>query len=721
MKHLNKIWFYVTVLMLVTSCADDSLLDYSVDKPESVAAQETINKYGFLKDYVDREQNPNFKLGVGVTLSDYTDQGVMYRLVNNDFDEMTIGYGMKHGAIVQSDGSLDLSDVDDLLTLAKAAGITVYGHTLCWHSNQNADYLNSVIAPTTNTEPYWETVSENDFESDDASNYKSNGAAVFSFTNDGEGADGTGRALIATNEEARSNDWECQLFFTFPTATVVGEKYTLSMDIKSDAAASIGTQAQYSPGSYKYWNFFGSISTTSEWTTFEKEVTIDDNTSEATCIAFNLGTVATNYYFDNIKLTKYHESGGTSVVYDASLITDSDFNDGSVGGWGGWGSTSSRGISAAGEGYGGTGYAYTFTNTTAGNYWNSQIAYGLSTLENGETYTLNFKVKASAAGTIRAEIQSSSDYSSDSYGTFSVTTSWQEYTLDVTATADNRNRFVISFGDYVGTVYLDDITLCRKGTGGAELSDEEKKDTLTYELERWISGIMTECKDYVTAWDVVNEPMDDSNPYELKTSDGDDASDEFYWQDYLGKDYAVTAFKFAREYGNADDKLFINDYNLEYNLDKCKGLIQYVEYIDGKLEEEGVNVIDGIGTQMHITINSDTAKIAEMFTLLAETDKLIKISELDIGLGGVLTENATDSLYELQSNMYRYVVKKYFELIPAAQRYGITVWSPLDSPKSSSWRAGEPIGLWTTGHVRKQAYAGFANGLAGEDVSASFK
>jgi endo-1,4-beta-xylanase len=35
-----------------------------------------------------------------------------------------------------------------------------------------------------------------------------------------------------------------------------------------------------------------------------------------------------------------------------------------------------------------------------------------------------------------------------------------------------------------------------------------------------------------------------------------------------------------------------------------------------------------------------------MFKLLAATGKLIKISELDLGLGGVLTPNATQAQYQ---------------------------------------------------------------------------
>ena len=76
---------------------------------------------------------------------------------------------------------------------------------------------------------------------------------------------------------------------------------------------------------------------------------------------------------------------------------------------------------------------------------------------------------------------------------------------------------------------------------------------------------MTACKSYVHVWNVVNEPMDDTNPTQLKTGKNIEkqADDEFYWQDYLGKDYAVKAFTYARKYANSGDKLFINENGLE--------------------------------------------------------------------------------------------------------------------------------------------------------------
>ena len=63
---------------------------------------------------------------------------------------------------------------------------------------------------------------------------------------------------------------------------------------------------------------------------------------------------------------------------------------------------------------------------------------------------------------------------------------------------------------------------------------------------------------------------------------------------------------------------------------------------------------------------------------------------------------------------YSETLKKYFEIIPVSQQYGITHWSPTDSPDDSGWRKGQPIGLWSLNYNRKPVYAGFAEGLSGK-------
>lgn len=559
MKLFYKMALSVTATVVLASCNKYEALDFHVDKPVTFAAQEEIDAYGALKTYVDRAANSKFKLGAGVSLQDYLAKGVMYRLVNSNFDEFTLGYEMKHGAVVQADGSLSLTKVQALLNAAENAGVSVFGHTLAWHANQNATYLKGLIAPTvipSTGGPTWDLVTGADFETDNTANYQSNTNAVASFTAVGEGKGGVGRALKITNASVRTNDYDAQLFLKFSPAVQQGEKYEFKMDVRSDVAASYSTQAHTTPGAYKHYEFFGTISSTPTWTTYTKEVTISAEMATSGTIAFNLGKTATNYYFDNITLKKYNPLGGVTIL---------------------------------------------------------------------------------------------------------------------------------------------------------EKTVEEKKTLVSAALEKWIKEMVTASKGQVKSWDVVNEPMDDGRPAELKTGVGKTnmAADEFYWQDYMGKDYALKAFQWARQYGNAADIHFINDYNLEYSMDKCKGLIAYVKY----LEDKGAR-IDGIGTQMHIVATSNKAKIDEMFTLLAATGKLIKISELDMGFeGNVKTAQATPAQYAAQAEMYKYVVKRYFELIPAAQRYGITIWAPQDSPASSSWRAGEPIGLWTEGFVRKPAYVGVAEGL----------
>lgn len=730
MKTIHKKLMLIAFPVLFASCADNTLLDFFVEKPESIAVAEYLNNYDELKSYVNRAENPNFKLGAGTSISEYVNKGLVYQLINSNFDEISLGYEMKHGAVVQNNGTLRLDDVRNLISVAKEAGTTVYGHTLVWHANQNANYLNGLIAPTVipgSTQPTWQVVAQQDFETNDASNYEYNNNAVVSFTADGEGAAGKGRALKITNTEVRTNEWDCQFFVKFAPAMVAGEKYILKMNVRSDAPASFATQAHVVPYQYKHWDFFGSISSTSTWSEFVKEITVSADVATTGTIAFNLGLTATSYYFDNIRLEKFNEKGGSEPV-DA-------------------------------------GYAMMLTNPKTQNPWEAQVGTDFAALTNGKKYNVTFWAKADASATLTADFQTpSGSYPSNSLGSFTLGTKWTEVKLSTTVTAADRTRFLFNFGQYVGTVYIDNIVVVEDGTtnnligngdfeigavsgwngawngiakiaispegkgfGGMGSGDviipkteEEKRQLIDGALETWMAGMLGATKDYVKAWDVVNEPMSDwPDPTKLKTGVGktDMATDEFYWQDYLGKDYAVRAIQLARQYGNPNDILFINDYGLEgADQRKCLGLIDYVKYV----ESQGVKV-DGIGTQMHVTLGVTSLEaIVAMFKNLAATGKLIKISELDMGIkpegaaANLKTEQVTLEQSKAMAKFYQDIIKAYFDNVPAAQRYGITQWATTDSPTSSSWRPGEPIGLWTLGYGRKHTYGGFANGLAGK-------
>ena len=123
-------------------------------------------------------------------------------------------------------------------------------------------------------------------------------------------------------------------------------------------------------------------------------------------------------------------------------------------------------------------------------------------------------------------------------------------------------------------------------------------------------------------------------------------------------------------------------------------------------------------------VNPATQKLNEEayvnhLKLLAATGKLIRISELDMGLqdangNKILTENVTPEEEKAMAEYYKFIVEKYLEIIPVKQQYGITNWSVTDSPKSSKWLPGEPTGLWDENYQRKPAYAGFCDGLQGK-------
>lgn len=163
---------------------------------------------------------------------------------------------------------------------------------------------------------------------------------------------------------------------------------------------------------------------------------------------------------------------------------------------------------------------------------------------------------------------------------------------------------MINYGYVSGDYYIDDFKIEEVVESPlllADGSDDEKtrvENAVKAEMQRWIEGMITYCYQnaQIVGWDVVNEPMDDGKPSQIKTTPNSDVpNDAFYWQDYFKtpREYAYWAFRYAREAYEkldvADPKLFINDYNLEYNLDKCRGLIAYVD----EIEKKGCKV-DGI-------------------------------------------------------------------------------------------------------------------------------
>lgn len=417
-----------------------------------------------------------------------------------------------------------------------------------------------------------------------------------------------------------------------------------------------------------------------------------------------------------------------SDQYSEAVLLKADFNDGNVV-FNGWGNSSTRKVENG---------AFKATNPSAVNSWEAQFAYDFSeAFENGQTYKLKFRVKGSSTGKLSAGFQITDGYkSAGEFGTVEFTTQWKEVELTCVCSADGGTRLIFSFGEFAGDIYIDDFSFIATGVGYTyePLTPEEKKQVLTEAMERWIKGMMEVTATRVSAWDAVNEAISgrDTNGdgfYELESAQWG-SSNNFYWQDYLGSgDYVRIVIAAARKYyaeygGTAPLRLFINDYNLESDWDDNKKLKSLIHWI-GVWESDGVTKIDGIGTQMHVSYyeNPDIQASKErhyvqMLQLMANTGKLVKISELDMGYvdrngNTVATADMTDQQHRAMADYYRFIVRKYFEIVPAAQQYGITQWCMTDAPGAlgTGWRGGEPVGLWDQNYNRKYAYAGFADGL----------
>ena len=467
----------------------------------------------------------------------------------------------------------------------------------------------------------------------------------------------------------------------------------------------------------------------------------------------------------------------------------SDFNGGSTGGWGSWGSNKKDAGVVAGAGQDGTA-ALVLENKGDGNAWEAQCAYTFDdALQGGKKYIIQFYAKSSsAAGELQFQYQNGSTYSSQGgYNTFNVGTDWVKCEFTFTPAYDDANRIILNFGKVGATYYIDNIkfglakdqstatrgiqyVLARNGKArkatraGSKMyyilkTPAEKQAALEGAMDAWVKGVaehLAEKNVVPYGYEVINEPIADGSNMYRGVSEGtfggtwtdddgntqydaapteDDAngltlnwgSGHWYWGYYV-PDYHVKAFQLARKYLPADTKLFVNDYNLETSPKKLEALIKFVKEID---EKNGSPIVDGIGTQMHVTLNcSDNAeknaaniaelktKVDAMFQTMAATGKLIRVTELDLSLG---TGTPSSNQYKAQSDAYRMIVESYKANVPEAQQSGITVWSLSDNEAEHEyWLKGQVPNLFDKDYKRKWAYKGFCDGIAGEDLGLKY-
>ena len=701
----------LVALLALSSCADDKFSEYRTDMTKNLKEYQYLNNYEPLKKYVEDMKasgkcNPDFKLGIALAAPDFNKQELVYCLAGSNFEEMTAGNAMKYASCVKNDGTFDFNTVKNFVTNAQDAGLTIYGHTLAWHSQQNKKYLSKLIADKEIQVDPSQKVDKVDAYTDFS---KMNSFPFYVMDYTPEIKDGI---LIS---KYPGKWYQYFVVDNYPVDVDAKREYKVTAMIKASEDGQIDVQTGN-------WGATTSqkMSVSTQWK--EQSVTFSGLTTEKAFVVFQPGDFAGDISCKWVKVT-HSEAPVMEIETEVhkETYTDGDFPFYAMGctppvingaihfvPTGDW---SQFFVMPGGDNELDEGDYVVYLDLTS-----DKDASGVDlTMQNGWGGT---------AQAITAKVP--------------VAAGRHSVKIEMPKVEGGNYDIILKPQTADATLDVHSVRVCKiTKSNSIPLTDEEKKSRLTDAMGKWIDGMMEATNGYVTSWEVVNEALsgadkDGDGKYDLQhaaTASADDAKNNFYWQDYLGDiDYVRLAVadarkSFAAHNGDPEKlKLFINDYNLESDWDdngKLRSLIKWIH----DWEADGVTKIDGIASQMHISCYADPKTqeskknhIVKMLELMKESGKLCKISELDMGYVDaagkeVKTADITEEQHKEMRDLYTFVLQKYFEIIPAAQQYGITQWCATDAPKDSGWRPGLPVGLWDLNYLRKHTYAGFAVGL----------
>ncbi|MDR2942514.1 MAG: endo-1,4-beta-xylanase [Treponema sp.] len=174
------------------------------------------------------------------------------------------------------------------------------------------------------------------------------------------------------------------------------------------------------------------------------------------------------------------------------------------------------------------------------------------------------------------------------------------------------------------------------GSGSGGLAAKEQ---LYARMENHIKTVFEKYGGRIGWWDVCNEPVgDDGSPRDATSSKYSAIMVNSGLKGMNRYEYVLQAFRWARKYADANGgqgvKLYLNDYNIEYNGAKQSEFIKLVNWLI-----ENNAPIDGIGLQCHIKWDwPSTAQISnaiDKFSAITRKDGVkltTQVTELDMSL-----------------------------------------------------------------------------------------
>ncbi|MEE1343366.1 MAG: endo-1,4-beta-xylanase [Segatella copri] len=699
------------------SCADWDDWKYDVEKPQTIAQYEYLNDYAPLKEYLDRDAHPGFKVSAALAVDEFNQQGPLFRLAAHNFDEIVAGNAMKMASCVNDQGVMDFSKVSSFVSAAEDAGLTVYGHTLAWHAQQPRKWLEKLIADKElDVDPDQKTFTELSRQT-----YKD---GPFPYYQMGCAPD----IINGSIHFVPTGDWS--QFFCMTGCSMKAGNYVAILHIKStkDGMISLTAQNGWGGDSQNITQKF--TVKANEWV--DAEVALNDIQGGNYDFILKPETFDGTLDLQSVTIGQY-ESPAMEMEQEVKLQTYTD------------GAFPYYQMGCAPDVINGSIH---FVPTGD---WSQFFCVAGVALKPGN-YAVDVEIKSTKAGNIKMTVQNGWGGDAESFtGNVALKEGWTTARFKMTLEQGGNYDFILKPETFDATLDLKSVSVKQiVKMNSIPLTPQEKSDILTLAMNKWISGMMQATEGKVKAWDLINEAVsgggnvDGNGNYALQTeATSEHNPQDFYWQDYFTPEmYGPIVEKAARdayaavEGTNPEDlKLFINDYNLESDWDKnqkVKSLVYWIKVWEDKGKELGWNTkIDGIGSQMHISyyedpeiLESKKKHIQNMLKIMAETGKLVRISEIDMGYVDKDGKDVTTAQLEklpieervakekAMAEHYKWIIEQYFKIVPVSQQYGICQWCLTDSPTDSGWRPGQPVGLWNLNYQRKPAYGGFADGLA---------
>ena len=695
------------------SCADWDDWKYDVEKPQTIAQYEYLNDYAPLKEYLDRGAHPGFKVSAALGVDEFNQQGPLFRLAAHNFDEIVAGNAMKMASCVNDQGVMDFSKVSSFIAAAEDAGVSVYGHTLAWHAQQPKKWLEKLLADKElKIDPNQKTFKELSRQTyqDGPFPYFQMGCAP--------------KVINGSMHFVPTGDWS--QFFCMTGCSMKAGNYVAVLHIKSTKEGMISLTAQNGWGGDAQNITKKFAVKANEWV--DAEVALDDIQGGNYDFILKPETFDGTLDLQSVTVGQY-ESPAMEVEQEVKYQTYQD------------GPFPYFQMGCAPEVINGSMH---FVPTGD---WSQFFCLAGAALTPGD-YAVDVEIKSTKAGNIKMTVQNGWGGDAESFtGSVLLKEGWTTARFKMTLEQGGNYDFILKPETINATLDLKSVSVKKiVKMNSIPLTPKEKSDTLTWAMNKWISGMMQATEGKVKAWDLINEAVAGEGNvngfYPLQTAN-ENNPDDFFWQDYFTPEmYGPIVEKAARdayaavEGTNPEDlKLFINDYNLESDWDnnpKVKSLVYWIGVWEKKGKELGWNTkIDGIGSQMHIsyyeneqTLESKKKGIQNMLKIMAETGKLVRISEIDMGYVDKDGKDVTTAQLEklpieervakekAMAEHYKWIIEQYFKIVPVSQQYGICQWCLTDSPTDSGWRPGQPVGLWNLNYQRKPAYGGFADGLS---------